>query len=157
MAYVAWIQCPRRLWPCEHCTPRTMIKSVKEVRCQSSLIDCLIASTHHLGVPISPGGSNRTICVGPNCWIISWTIPCWNCDCRIWLRGNRRLIWKSPKVHLAIWCRHHSPHWNVISQQILMQCWQGNFSVFCTICCLYAPVYVDIPFLDNACLIFLQH
>ncbi len=93
------------------------------------LDDCLIASTCRSGVLISPGGSNRTICVGPNCWIISWTIPCWNCDCWIWVRGNRRLIWKSPNVCLAIWCHRHSPCWNVISQQILMQCWQGEF--FC--------------------------
>jgi hypothetical protein len=76
MAYVAWIQRPRRLQHCERCTPCTIIKSVKYVRCQSSLIDCLIASTRRLGIPISPDGSNRTICVGPNCWIISWTIPC---------------------------------------------------------------------------------
>ncbi len=101
------------------------------MRCRSSLIHCLIASTRRLGVPISPGGSNRTICVGLNCWIISWMIPCWNCDRRIWLRCNRRLIWKSPNVRLAIWCCHHSPCWNVISQQILMQHWQGGF--FCTL------------------------
>ncbi len=99
------------------------------MRCFSSLIDCLIASTRLLGVLISLGGSNRTICVGPNCWIISWRILCWNCDCRIWLRGNWRLIWKSPDIHLAIWCCRCSPHWNVISQQILMQRWQGEF--FC--------------------------
>ncbi len=115
MAYVAWIQCPCRLWHCEHCTPCTMIKSVKSVRCQCSLIDHLI--------------SNRTICVGPNCWIISLTIPCWNCDCWIWLRGDRRLIWKSPNVCLAIWCHCHSPCWNMISQQISMQRWQGK--IFC--------------------------
>ncbi len=35
-----------------------------------------------------------------------------------------------------------------------MQHWQWVFSVFCTIYCLYAPLYVGIPFLDNACLIF---
>ncbi len=99
------------------------------MRCQSSLIDCLIATTRRLGKPISPGGSNRTICVGLNCWIISWTIPCWNCDCWIWLRGNWRLIWKSPNVRLAIWCRRCSPCCNVISQQILMQRWQQEF--FC--------------------------
>ncbi len=100
------------------------------MRCRSSLIDRLIASTRRLGIPISPGGSNRTICVGPHFWIISWTIPCWNCDCQLWLlRGNWRLIWKSPNNRLAIWCRHHSSHWNVISQQILLQRWQGGF--FC--------------------------
>ncbi len=131
MAYVAWIQCPCRLQQCEHCTPCTMIKSVKYVRCQSSLIDCLIASTCRSGVPISLGSSNRTICVGPNCLIISGMIPCWNCDCWISLRGNWRLIWKSPNVCLAIWCRLCSPCWNVISQQILMQRWQGEF--FCTL------------------------
>ncbi len=48
--------------------PCTMINSVKEVRCQCSSIDCLIASTRRSSVPISPGGSNRTICVGPKCW-----------------------------------------------------------------------------------------
>ncbi len=99
------------------------------MRCQSSLIDRLIASTRRLGVLISPGGSNRKICIGPNGWIISWMIPCWNCDRRIWLRGSRRLIWKSPNIRLAIWCHRHSPHWNVISQWILMQHWQGEF--FC--------------------------
>ncbi len=36
------------------------------MRCQSSLIDLLIASTRRSGVLISPGGLNRTICVGPN-------------------------------------------------------------------------------------------
>ncbi len=77
------------------------------MRCRSSLIDCLIASTHRLGVPISPDSSNSTICVGPNCRIISWTIPCWNCDHQIWLRGNWRLIWKSPNICLAIWCHCH--------------------------------------------------
>jgi hypothetical protein len=97
------------------------------VRCFSSLIDCLIASTCRLGVLISPGGSNRTICVGPNCWIISWTIPCWNCDRWIWLRGNWRLIWKSPNNRLAIWCRCCSPCCNVISQQILMQRWRWEY------------------------------
>ncbi len=110
-----------------------------------------------LGQTNLPRGSNRMICVGPNCWIISWTIPSWKCDCQIWLRGNWRLIWKSPNVHLAIWCRCRSPRCNVISQQILLQRWQWNVSVFCTIYCLYAPVYVGILFLDNACLIFLQH
>ncbi len=109
------------------------------------------------GKPISPGRSNRTICVGLNCWIISWTIPCLNSDHRIWLRGNWRLIWKSPNIRIGIWCCRCSPHWNVISQQILMQHWQGEFSLFCTIYCLYAPVYVGSPFLDNACLTFLQH
>ncbi len=95
------------------------------MRCQSTfLVDCLIASTRRLGVLISPGGSNRIICVGPNCRIISWTIPCWNCDRRIWLKGNRRLIWKSPNVCLAVWCHRHSPRWNVISQQILMLGWE---------------------------------
>ncbi len=93
------------------------------------LIDCLIASTCCSGEPISPGGSNRTICVGPNCWIISWTVPYWNCDCWIWLRGNWRLIWKSPKVCLAIWCHCCSSHCSVISQRILMQRWQWEF--FC--------------------------
>jgi hypothetical protein len=63
-------------------------------------------------------------CVGPNHWIISWTIPCWNCDCQIWLGGNWRLIWKSPKVCLAIWCHCCSLCCNVISPRILMQCWQ---------------------------------
>ncbi len=95
--------------------------------CLSSLIDCLIASTCRSGVPISPGGSNRMICVGPNCWIISWSIPCWNCDCWIWLRGDWRLIWKSPNICLAIWCCRCSPHCNVISQRILMQRWQWDF------------------------------
>ncbi len=99
------------------------------MRCQSSSIDHLIASTHRLGVPISPGDSNRTISVGPNYWIISWTIPWWNYDPRIWLRGNWRLIWKSTNVCLAIWCRRCSPCCNVISQQNLMQCWQGE--IFC--------------------------
>ncbi len=32
---------------------------------------------------------------------------CWNCDCRIWLRGDWRLIWKSPNISLAVWCRCH--------------------------------------------------
>ncbi len=99
------------------------------MRCQSSLIDPLIASTRRLGEPIFPSRSKRTICVGSNCWIISWTIPCWNCDRWIWLRGNWRLIWKSPNDRLAIWCRHRSRCCNVISQQILMQCWQWEF--FC--------------------------
>ncbi len=99
------------------------------MRCRSSLIDCLIASTCRSGELISPGGSNRTICVGPICWIISWTTPCWNCDCRIWLTGNWRLIWKSTNVRLAIWCRCRSPRCNVISQQILLQHWQWEF--FC--------------------------
>ncbi len=99
------------------------------MRCQSSLINCLIASTSRSGVPISPGISNRTICVGPNFWIIFWTIPCWNCDRQIWLRGNWRLKWKSPNVPLAIWCHCYSPPCNVISQQILMQRWQWEF--FC--------------------------
>ncbi len=129
MVYVAWIRCPCRLRHCERCTLCTMIKSVKWVRCQSSLIYPLIARKCRLGKPISPGGSNRTICVGPNCWIISWTIPCWNCDCRIWLRGNWRLIWKSPNIPLAIWCHRRSPHCNVIPQQILMQRWHWEF--FC--------------------------
>ncbi len=48
----------------------------------------LDASTCHSGEPISPSGSSRTICEGLNCWIISCTIPCWNCDRWIWLRGN---------------------------------------------------------------------
>jgi hypothetical protein len=131
---------------------------VSEIGEVPKLLDRLLdASTCCLGVPISPGGSNRTICVGPNCCIIYWTIPCLNCDCWIWLGGNWRLIWKSPNVCLAIWCHHHSPCCNVISQHILMQHWQWEFSVFCAIYCLYAPVYVGILFLDNACLIFLQH
>ncbi len=130
MADVAWIQRPCRLWHCEHCTPCIMIKSVKYVRCFSSSIDCLIATTCRLGVPISPSSSNRMIYVGPNCWIISWTISCWNCDCWIWLRGNWRLMWKSPNILLAIWCRRCSPHWNVISQQILMQRWHGKFFLY---------------------------
>ncbi len=130
MAYVAWIQHPCRLRHWEHCTPCTKIKSVKQVRCRSSLIDRLIASTRRSGVPISLGSSNRTICVGTNCWMISWTIPCWNCDCWIWLRGNWRLIWKSPNIRLAIWCRRRSPHWNVISQKVLMQRWQGDFFLY---------------------------
>ncbi len=99
------------------------------MRCQSFLIDHLIAITRRLGIPISPGGSNRTIYVGPNCWIISWTIPCWNCDRWIWLGGNWRLIWKSLNIRLAIWCHRCSPHYNVISLQILMQRWQWKF--FC--------------------------
>ncbi len=97
--------------------------------CQSSLIYCLIASTHRLGVPFYPGGSNRTICVGLNCWIISWTISCWNCDCGIWLGGNWRLIWKSPNVCCAIWGRCCSPCCHVISWEILMQHWHQYF--FC--------------------------
>ncbi len=106
MAYFVWIQQPRRLRHCARCTPWcTMIKSVKQVRCQSSLIDRLITSTRRSGVLISPSGSNRMICVGPNCWIISWTISYWNCGRQIWLIGNWRLIWKSPNVCLAIWCR----------------------------------------------------
>ncbi len=122
-----------------------------------SLKDHLIASTHCSGVPISPGGSSRTVCAVPNCWIVSWATPCWNCDCQIWLRGDWRLIWKSPNLCLANWCRRCPPRCYVISQQILMQRWQWEFYVFCTIYCLYAPVYVGILFLDNACLIFLQH
>ncbi len=145
MVYVAWIQRPCRLWHCAHCTPCTMIKSVKKVRCQSSSIDCLIASTLHSGVPISPGRSNRTICVLPNCWIIPWTIPCQNCECGIWLRGNWRLLWKSPNVCLAIWCHRCSHCCNVISQQILMQCCQRllfcilhNILLVCPRLCWYS-------------------
>ncbi len=85
------------------------------------LLDC---STRRSGVPIYSGGSNRTICVGPNCWIISWTILCWNCDCWIWLGGDWRLIWKSPNVCLNIWCPCCSPCCNVISWRILMLRWQ---------------------------------
>jgi hypothetical protein len=99
------------------------------VWCRSSLIDRLIVSTRRLGKPISPGSSNRTICVGLNCWRISWIIPCWNCDHWIWLGGKWRLIWKSPNVRRAIWCHCCSPCCNVISQQILMQRWQWKF--FC--------------------------
>jgi hypothetical protein len=81
------------------------------------LVDRLLdASTHRLGVPISPGSSNRTICVGPNCCIISWTISCLNCDYRIWLGGNWRLIWKSLNVCLAIWCCCCPPCCNMISR-----------------------------------------
>ncbi len=161
MVYVAWIQCPCRLQRCEHCTPCSMIKSVKLVRRQSSLIDHLIASTRHSSKPISLGISNRTICVGPNCWIISCTIPCWNCDCPLWLRGNWRLIWKSLNICLAIWCRCCSPCCNVISQQILMQRWQWEFFcilhnilLVCPRLCLYSvPGQCLLNFstaLDNA-------
>ncbi len=97
--------------------------------CRSSLIDRLIASTRHSGKPISPGRINRTICVGPNCWMISWIVLFWNCDHRIWLIGNWRLIWKSPNVCLAIWCHRCSPRCNVISQQIFLQRWECEF--FC--------------------------
>ncbi len=144
MAFVAWIQHPRRLRHCECCTLCTMIKSVKKVRCFSSLIDCLIASTRCSGIPISPGSSNRTICVELNCWMISLTIPCWNCDCQIWLRGDWRLIWKSPTVRLAIWCRC-SHRCNVISWHILMQRWQWecfcilhNILLVCLCLCWYS-------------------
>ena len=153
----AWIQCPCRLWHCEHCTPCTMIKSVKWVRCQSSLIDGLIASTHRSGKPISPGGSNRTICAGPNCWMISWIIPCWNCDCWIWLIGD--WSWYESRLMFIL------PFGAAVAPLAVM--WylskfycsadSGSFSVLCTIYCLYAPVYVGTMFLDNACLIFLQH
>ena len=35
----------------------------------------LIANTRRSGVPISPGGSNRTICVGLNCWMFLGQFP----------------------------------------------------------------------------------
>ncbi len=143
MVYVAWIQRPHRLQHCVHCTPCTIIKSVKWVRCQSSLIDCLIVSARCSGLPISPGGSNRMICVGLNCWIISWTIPCWNCDCWIWLGGNWRLI---------IWCRCCSPCCNVISWPNLMQCWQWEFFCILHNILLVCP-HLCVFFVPGQCLL----
>ncbi len=101
------------------------------MRCQSSLIDHLIANTHRLGVPISPGSSNMMICVRPNYWIISWMTCCKNCYHGIWVGGDWRLIWKSPNVFHAIWSCRCSPCCTIILQQILTQHWQWQFS--CTL------------------------
>ncbi len=92
---VAFYPTPSQITPlCAlHSMYNDKVSKIGEVpKLLNRLLDCPYML---LGRTNIPRQFDRMIRVGLNCWIISWEISCWNCDCWIWLGGNWRLLYIS--------------------------------------------------------------